>query len=126
METATNFYSKLYSKDNCQTEVINEYIESVNLSNTVSIDDKNLCDKSITEKEVYTIIKDLKNEKSPGLDGIIPEFYKKCWNYIKEPFMDMLYETFDAGELPESAKKAVLALIFKKGRKRSLKKLQTY
>ena len=35
--------------------------------------------------------------------------------------MFMVYETFDVGELPDSAKKAVLALIFKKGDRDLLK-----
>ena len=67
------------------------------------------------------MVKNLKEQKSPGLDGLTPEFYKACWKDIKMIFKDMLKETFEVGELPDSLKKAVVTLIFKKDDKTKLK-----
>ena len=61
------------------------------------------------------VIKNLKTEKSPGSDGLTPEFYKCFWNDIKFIFMDMVIETQQKGELPYSMRKALLALLYKKG-----------
>ena len=41
--------------------------------------DKCFCDKPITQDEVETAIMHLKTSKSPGLDGLTPEFYKYFW-----------------------------------------------
>lgn len=42
------------------------------------------------------------------------EFYKEFWPAIGKDFLEMTTETFIAGELPDSLRKAVMALIFKK------------
>ena len=38
------------------------------------------CDEDITESEVLEDINQLKIGKSPGMDGIVPEFYKEMWD----------------------------------------------
>ena len=35
------------------------------------------------EKEVLEAISQMKNNKAPGPDGFLAEFYKKCWHIIK-------------------------------------------
>ena len=57
----------------------------------------------------------MKGNKSPGCDGLSPEFYKKFWPILSTLFMEMVTESFREGELPDSLKKAVVALLFKKG-----------
>ncbi len=69
-----------------------------------------MCDEKITIKEIENVIKNLKPGKSPGCDGLTTEFYKKYWDVIKEPFCEMLNETYEHGELPYTMRKAILAL----------------
>jgi hypothetical protein len=40
-------------------------------------------DLPFSEQEITNTIKELPNEKSPGLDGFIGLFFKECWEIIK-------------------------------------------
>ena len=59
--------------------------------------------------------------KSPGLDGLPVEFYRKMWPNIKLDFLEMVKEVRRAKNLSESQKKGVLKLIFKKEDRSDLK-----
>ena len=78
-------------------------------------------DQPISKTEYDTVIKNLKTGKSPGLDGITPEFYKHFWDDLYPPFSEMVTESFIAGHLPESVRMAVVQLIFKKDNPHLLK-----
>ena len=47
-----------------------------------------------SEKEVFEAIAQMENNKAPGSDGFPPEFYKKCWHFIKGDLMPMFHEFF--------------------------------
>ena len=44
---------------------------------------KTLCEGQLTENECLNALKDMKNNESPGWDGLTIEFYKIFWNDIK-------------------------------------------
>ena len=63
----------------------------------------------------------MKKNKAPGLDGLSNEFYQTFWNNLENPYLNMLYESFEKGILPASLRKAVITLIFKQGDRSNLK-----
>ena len=71
--------------------------------------------------KMYDAVRSLKHNKSPGPDGLIQELYQKMWEHLKCPFMEMLTETFEKGEMTESTKKSVVFLILTKGEKCNIK-----
>ena len=56
------------------------------------------------------------NEKSPGNDGLIKEFYETFWDDIKRPLTLSFQQALKKGELSTSQKQAVIKLIEKKGK----------
>ena len=60
--------------------------------------------KNILGDELDYVIKSCCNNKSPGLDGLTYEFYKKTWNIIKDVFMDVLQCQLDRLRLIDSDK----------------------
>lgn len=44
-------------------------------------------DATITEEEVWMVIKDMPQDKAPGPDGFTGRFYKACWSIIKTDIM---------------------------------------
>ena len=71
-------------------------------------------------EECKISLESFQNNKSPGNDGIPVEFYKKCWNLICNPFFDCVNASFEKEELFISQNQAVITLIEKKGKDRTL------
>ena len=66
------------------------------------------------------ILEIFQNNKTPRNDGIPIEFYKKFWSLLCESFIQCTNECFEKGELSSSQKQALITLIEKKGKDRSL------
>jgi hypothetical protein len=47
--------------------------------------------------ELDTAIRKLKNNKSPGLDGLIVEFYKQMWHAVGPTYFKMCQEAIQCG-----------------------------
>ena len=72
-------------------------------------------DVEITEDEVIEAIRNLKNNKAPGLDSISAEFLKSGQTAIV-PFLTKLFnEMFNRGYFPISWCQSVIVPLFKKG-----------
>ena len=65
-------------------------------------------------------IKEMKNQKSPGSDGITTEFYKLFWNEIKEHFLKSINFSFQKQELTELQKQSIITLLPKPGKDTTL------
>ena len=115
-----SFYDKLYTSDLITDISIDNYLSDIQTP-VLNENEKQKCDLEVSELEIYEAIKNLKSHKSPGLDGITPEFYKEYWEIIKLPFMNMVKEVYLSGDLSCSMKTSVITLIFKKGNKQLLK-----
>ena len=68
-----------------------------------------------TFKKLHKGIKLLKTNKSPGIDGIPGEFYKKFWHLLKENFLLVLREIEETEELCLSQYRGIICLLFKQG-----------
>ena len=86
----------------------------------LSEEEKRSCEGKILLNECELILETFQNNKAPGNDGIPVEFYKKLWPVISEPFIKCVNECFENKELSSSQKQAVITLIEKKGKDRTL------
>ena len=66
-----------------------------------------------SEEEFFHAINNLKENKSPGLDGLPIEFYKQFWHFLKKHYLSMILEAKELGLLPFSTSTSVLSLIHK-------------
>ena len=60
----------------------------------------------------------MKNNKSPGKDGLTKEFYEGFWDEIKELFIASATEAKHRGELSILQRQAIIRLIEKKDREK--------
>ena len=114
------FYVSLFKSSLVKTGDITNYLNTVNVSKPLSLTEKMKLNNPIQKAELDIAVKNLKSGKSPGLDGLTPEFYKCFWEDLYMPFSKMVEITFGIGSLPEK-KIAVAQLIFKNGNSQLLK-----
>lgn len=105
-----NFYSNLYHL-NFSEEATCTFLESVKNCKTISRDDSNLCDSEITLLEVNNSIIELKNNKSPGTDGLTAEFYKQFSEELSPFLLKVFEESIQNETLPPTLTQGLITLI---------------
>ena len=121
LKETVSFYTKLYSTTSPSASDIDSYLVNTNFIHKLSPESSNICEGLISREECHYAVKNLQYNKSPGLDGLCAEFYKKFWPDIETLLIDCLNESFQKGELSESQKLSILSLIFKKTDRTQLK-----
>ena len=115
-----DFYENLYKCSNIDQDNIDRFLEEIHTP-SLTEQDKLFCDAFPTMDECGEAIKSMKNNKSPGFDGIPVEFYKIFWNDIKHYYYDSVAHSFDCEEMSFSQKLSIISLLYKKGSKEELK-----
>ena len=77
--------------------------------------------RGCSEKEVYKVIKKMKNSAAADLDGLSPEILKKSMNSVLVPLTMMINKCLRDAKVPESWKGAKVTPLFKKGSRSLIK-----
>uniref|UniRef100_A0A3P9LHW9 Reverse transcriptase domain-containing protein n=1 Tax=Oryzias latipes TaxID=8090 RepID=A0A3P9LHW9_ORYLA len=106
------FYQRLYTKDCFREEDIELFFNNIkDKIGKVSETFEKTCDQKIKTEEVEDCIKSLKDNKSPGNDGLTSEFYKFFIAKLT-PFLSNLFEeALDIGILPPTLRQGLIKLI---------------
>ena len=96
-----NYYTNLFKTTNIPTDKILTYLDNIEVP-MLNKKDKSMLDEFPTFEECKNAVLDMKEEKSPGLDGIPCEFYQCFWNIIGPIFYAALKEVFKQKEMSES------------------------
>ena len=100
---------------------IDRYLNDVDFGNVLTEEDKAFLDKMPSLSEVDEIVKLPKENKSPGLDGIPIEFYRKFWGKLRSLYYAMINETWRDRILPYTTRTSVLSTLFKDDNRKILK-----
>ena len=121
MSEQKRFYQDLYSSGNNRTanNDAKSFLSNLNIPKLTE-EQKQACEGKILLEECELILETFSSNKAPGNDGIPIEFYRKLWPLISEPFIKCVNECFEKGEMSFSQKQAVITLVEKKGKDRTL------
>ncbi len=117
---AKEYFSDLYCARNTTKNVILSMTASLP---TLSESARQQLDEEVTLGELFLALQTLPTGKASGLDGIPAEVYKAFWDQLGPELLGLLIEGLRSGLLPLSCRRAVLALIPKKG---DLQQLQNW
>ena len=81
---------------------------------------KKLLTKTLEQSEIKIAISELKEGKSPGIDGIPLEFYKTFWEDLKEILTELFIFILESNTIPNEAKTSAISLIPKTKEKTKL------
>lgn len=117
-------WTKYKIRQFCIEYVTRKNIEQRNLINTlekrVERIHKDMVRRPFTMQEFHTALKDLSNNKSPGSDGITPEFYITFCDNLQDEFYESTMFSLDQGILTQEQRSGILTLIPKKSQDRLL------
>ena len=65
----------------------------------------------------------MRNDKTPGTDGLTAEFYRYFWHEIADIMVDGFNYGFQAGRLSISQRQGVISLIYKKIKTLNIQKI---
>ena len=111
LDEQIHFYSNLFSTEGWDTNVAEELV--THMDKKITCDEREDLEKDLTINEIKKIICTMKQYKSPGLDGIINEFYQLYVDTIKENLFEVLLEIFDKLEICDSQCRGILTLLHK-------------
>lgn len=110
------FYTSLFSKDVLDLQIQTELIDDLEFSLTDI--ERASCEGLFTKKELWESLKGLRTGKSPGSDGLPPEFYLAFWDILGDLLLSVLNECSLNGTLTASQREGLLRLTYKKDDKR--------
>ena len=115
------FYSTLYKRcSNKGEEECLEYLKTLKIPKLRDVE-RESCEGLLTKKECWDALQRMKNDKSPGSDGLTKEFYVCFFNEISNILITALNHSFTTGMLSTSQRQALITLIEKKGKDRFMK-----
>ena len=91
------------------------FINSLDL--TLSQAESDSCEGEVTQEECRRALAGMKNNKSPGIDGLPYEFYTHFWSTLGPDMVDVYNECFESGRLSFSQRSGLITLLYKKGDK---------
>ena len=121
IEEGFSFYKTLYTKEDIDEKDIKKYLETSDTTNMLNDLEKEGLEGKITPGECEEALKNMKNNKSPGSDGLPVEFYKTFWQDINKDLLESINQSYDTGTLSPTQKRSILSLLFKKNDKHLLK-----
>ncbi|CAM2098135.1 unnamed protein product [Caretta caretta] len=115
---ARAFYTSLFSLDPTNPNACRVLWEELP---TVSVGNQDRLELPLTLAEFSEALRRMPTNKSPGMDGLTVEFYRVFWGVLSPDLVTVWAESLQSGVLPLSCRRAVLAVLPKKGDLRDLR-----
>ncbi|CAM4532782.1 unnamed protein product [Caretta caretta] len=109
---ARDFYTSLFSLDPTDPGTCRVLWEELP---TVRVGDRDRLELPLTLAEFSEALRHMPTNKSPGMDGLTVEFYCAFWDILGPDLATVWAKSLQDGVLPLSCRRAVLALLLKKG-----------
>ena len=110
LQTVIEFHHDLYGFSETDYKTSNIFFETVD---KISFEDRFICEGLLTYEECLEALKLMASNKSPGLDGLPVEFYKKFFCLFGPKLVDYYNYAFVWGRLTLSQRQALITLLCK-------------
>ena len=119
LDIQKNFYEKLYSSSHPVFDQEHEdlfFNKDNPFINILSEEDKLFSEGELKRSECLEALKNMKNRKSPGIDGFTTEFFKFFWNDLNTYLIKSYNYSFETGSFSSSQSQGLITCIPKEGK----------
>jgi len=121
MKECYNFYATLYGSKDHPNITLQDFLNFDNIAR-LNETQKQQLEGEIDYDELLAALKNMKNNKSPGLDGFTAEFFKVFFTDLSWFLLRSINEAFKFGSLSTTQNRGVITLIPKSQKPRHLLK----
>ena len=114
-----HFYQNLYSDYNTINKVPTDYLKDCNY-NTLTDLEKESIEGEISYDELARVVRQSKNNSSPGGSGFTNEFYKFFWKDLGHFLLRSLNYSYHSGQMSITQKRGIITCLPKPGKPRNL------
>lgn len=114
IDTVVLHFSNQFKKENINDEKSKNFLlQHTNKKvPTEMIED---LEKEVEFSELYEALKGMKDNKSPGVDGLSKEFYINFWDVIGTHLLEVIKEMLTIRKMCQSMREGIISLVHKKG-----------
>ena len=110
------FYGKLYSFQDAAQATLDENNVNKALFDQLDTpklaeDEKQFLENPLTKQEIFDVIKSMKHNKSPGLDGLPVEYYIVFWPDICDMLINSFNFSLQNGMMSSSQRNGVITIL---------------
>ena len=113
-----DFYKNLYAEHNISNKNPREYLKDCSFE-ILSDAEKESLEGDLSYEELAFVVRNSKNNSSPGISGYTNEFYKFFWKDIGYFLLRSLNYSYHIGELSINKKRGVITCLPKPGKPRN-------
>lgn len=110
----TTYFKRLFSGEEGAT-LDPDYLGTIEFPQ-LKEGDKYMLDAPIQLEEINIALKQMNKSKTPGVDGLTPEFYLQFWPWLARPIHHLFTEITKRKNLHQSAKEGIFSLLGKPGK----------
>lgn len=114
------YFQSVYTDDPSQLDPLEDLPISSLDTPKVSDSHRLLANRPFTKEEFTVALKDLNKNKSPGSDGLSPEFLLAFWDVLEDPYFDSIMYSIDINKLSEEQRSGIITLVPKKAKERTI------
>ena len=123
LDEIKTFYQVLFDTQDSDLQTINLEQKFKNCKITKLTDaQSNLLEGKLTVSEMGQALKNMKNGKTPGIDGFPAEFFKVFWSKLKFIIQRAVNSSFDNNELPLTLRQCIISCLPKGNKDRTVLK----
>ena len=113
MNEQVKFFQKLYSKKfNFDTEKLNTFTNNITVPK-LNDTERDSCEGLLTLSECTEALKNMKNDSSPGCDGLTAGWFKMFWPKIRNIVNNALNYGIQNGKLSATQRRGIIKLVHK-------------